>query len=247
MTILVSYLYPSCAQYVDDYITSLERQTYKNFQVVIFNDGVSNAYDLFEKSKLKFKLIDLSGSPLQIRYKSFSYLKSLDLSYIIFQDLDDLLTSNRISHALDLLEDFDLVCNDLSLMDESSRLFKENVWEARLGGFFEFDYPFIWNKNIVGLGNTAIRKSVLDSELAKDPIPIAADWFIFFQLLYKKNLKAVFTSGAQTLYRQHSNNLVGLSEVSSSRIKQALKVKINHFKALINSGIDAKKYYLEAL
>lgn len=51
----------------------------------------------------------------------------------------------------------------------------------------------------------------------------------------------VFTSEAQTLYRQHPNNTVGLKELSVERLSQCLDVKIEHYNAMSSfDEIDIK-------
>ncbi|WP_333601467.1 hypothetical protein, partial [Flavobacterium sp.] len=91
----------------------------------------------------------------------------------------------------------------------------------------------------VGLGNTAIRRELLDYEIKfTEEEPLALDWFIFYQLLKKSKEEGIFVNTCTTIYRQHFHNLAGLGEFSEKRLQHAINVKKVHYNALIAIGFD---------
>lgn len=240
--VVVTFIYPNAIPFLEPFIVSLNEQTNKDFSVIIFNDGIQNATSLFENLEINHQIINVSGSIKEVRQEAFELLKKSDAETIIFQDSDDFMSNNRVEVCLNYLKNYSLICNDLDLIDTDGNLIKTGYWSDRLSNSFIFDYNFIKKFNIVGLGNTAIRKELLDNEIqfSNDAI-LALDWFIFYQLLEKSKEKAVFVNACKTIYRQHESNTVGLGEFSLKRLQHAINVKKAHYKALNNVGYNFNK------
>jgi hypothetical protein len=237
---IVTYIYPGAKKFFPDFIETLQAQTNQNFDVIVFNDGVVNADLELKKLHSKIQIIDLFGSIANIRYQSLEILKRSKYEYFIFQDIDDCMSENRVEVVLEGLTRYPLVCNDLDLLKQGEVL-KRNVWKKRLGQEFEFDHNFLTEKNIVGFGNTAIKKELLNFNIKKSSLPIAVDWFIFYQLIFFYCQPVLFTGNCTTKYRQHEDNLIGLmNKVSLSRITLVLKVKFKHYLALKEFGVYLK-------
>lgn len=233
-TALITYVYPSAINYLPDFIKTVKTQTSSAFDVILFNDGVENLneYDFpFRKS-----IIKVAGSVVEIRFRSFEILKELNYDKYIFLDLDDTMTSNRVEVLSHLLETEHIVCNDLNIMSDDTHIITKQIWLNRLGEQSTFDYKFIEKKNIIGLGNVGFRKSILFTDLVMNTLPIAADWFLFYQILRNGQFECLFTSKCQTNYRQHEDNLAGIKHLSDERIAHVLNVVKCHYEALIAVG-----------
>lgn len=235
--ILVTYAYPGAVPYINDFIHSVNNQVYKNFKVVVFNDGVVDAEIYFEELQNDFDVINLDASNVgAIRAKSMEYLATQsNINKIVFQDIDDKLSNNRMQIVLDALDSFQLVCNDLSTFDDFG--ITPSIWEKRLGDTFNFGAQFIANKNIVGLGNTAVQSSLIRQHFKHSDLIIAYDWFLFYQWMKLTNCTGVFTTKCQTLYRQHQHNIAGAkNNVSKEKLLQIFNVKSMHYSELIRLG-----------
>ena len=243
---LVLFIYPGVELFLEPLILSINNQSCKEFSVLIFNDGIQNATSLFVNLDVYYQIINVSGSIREIRIKAFKLLKKSDAKTIIFQDSDDFMSNNRVEVCLNYLKSYALVCNDLDLIDTNGNLIKKNYWTSRLSSSYIFNYNFIRKFNIVGLGNTSIKKELLDYDIqfSNDNI-LAIDWFIFYQLLEKSRENAIFVNTCKTIYRQHESNEVGLGEFSMERLKHTINVKTLHFIALKNIGYDLKKESIE--
>ncbi len=239
---LVLYVYPGIEKYLNDLIRSINNQSNLDFDVIIFNDNANNLNMLFKDLEINFSIFDVTGSINQIRFNSLKVLRTIKSEYIIFQDADDFMAENRIEENLMALRNYDLVVNDLSLVNENSQILEISYWAKRLGTSFEFDKKFLRDKNIVGLGNTSIKKTLLiDPRLSFSSLPLAFDWFLFYQIFELNNLKALFITSTTTYYRQHQDNIAGIKKLDFSRIKHVLNVKNTHYNALSNIGFDFKK------
>lgn len=239
---LVLYVYPGVEKYFDDLIRSINNQTYKKFDIIIFNDNLDNVSQLFSSLQAKSTIVEVKGSINEIRFYSLEIIRTLGSEYVIFQDADDYMTDNRIEENLKALENYDLVVNDLSLVNENSKVLESSIWSKRIGDLFEFDDFYLRDKNIVGLGNTSIKKSLLvDNRLCYSDIPLAFDWYLFYQIFKLNKLKGVFISKTSTNYRQHQGNIAGIKKIDLTRIKHVINVKEAHYNALISIGLDFKK------
>lgn len=229
-TVVVSYLYPGGMKYVDTFVQTIANQDYREFDVLLFLD------DVVDKDMQNIKTISISGnSPTQIRFKSIEILKKMNYQNIIFCDIDDTFSANRIRVNEYYLEQYPVVCNDLNIMSSDDIVINTNIWSKRLGSEFVFDKNFLIDKNIVGFGNTGIKRELLQNKIVESELPIAADWFIFNQLL-DEDTKCVFTNKCQTNYRQHNNNTAGLGNYSKDQILKKIQAKRAHYQALIEIG-----------
>jgi len=235
---LVTYIYPGCIKFISGFIQFLN-QLEDEFKLIIFNDNVADADSLFDNLEKPFQIVNLFGkySINQIRFKSFDILKNMEMEIFIFQDIDDLFSKNRIAVSVEKLKTYDLVCNDLNIIYKDTVV--NNFWDERLKNDFEFGFEFIQTKNIVGLGNTAITKKVLNFQTKFSDLPLAYDWFYFFQLIEKSDIKCIYTNECTSEYFQHENNLAGFKKIiDRDRLYHVQKVKRQHFRALIEIGYE---------
>ncbi len=235
-TAVVSYIYPRGLLFLPDFLQTLASQSDQDFELLIFNDGVEDLAGHLKDCKRNYTIFPIQGTVVEIRFQSFQTLSNTAFDQFIFQDIDDGMSENRIEKCRQLLHTYPFICNDLLLMDEKGLSRQEPAWAERLGDKFEFDHSFITDKNIAGLGNSAINKSLLKTPVLFHSSPLAADWFIFYQLLYLTGTRAIFTSGCQTLYRQHVNNSAGLKQADVSRLKNVVQVCKLHYEGLIETG-----------
>lgn len=230
---IVTYIYPKAIPFFDDFLIAVNEQDYSDFDLLIFNDGVTNPHTYFCNLEKSFKIIDIKDASISgIRYQSFALLKSMEYDYLIFHDIDDLMTPNRVGCLQSKLADHDIVCNDITIKS-NGELQDENIWSDRLSDNFEFDSEFLIDKNILGLGNSAIRRKVLEYELYKDKCIIATDWYVFYQWLYSNDIKALFTNQCATIYNQHEGNVAGITNrITYDKLKSAISIKKEHFRSL---------------
>jgi glycosyltransferase involved in cell wall biosynthesis len=234
---LVIFIYEKANIYFDDLIKSINSQTSTNFEVIIFNDDVKDSYMKFRNLEEKYRVIEIKNeTPTRIRFIALKMLSELNFDSYIFQDCDDCLSHNRIEVVTNCLEKYQLVVNDIDIMTEASEIIEHKIWLNRFSVSQIFGYSDIENYNFVGFGNTSITRDLLKFA-PKPPIEdiVATDWYFFYSILNKSNIKGYFTSECTTLYRQHIANTIGVA--GEDKIQKIIVSKRYHYKLI---GLDYK-------
>ncbi len=233
--VFFSVVFPSVEQYLDDFFTSLQNQTVKEFDVFIINDGLPD-FSVYKRRFGKLPITDVSfqGTPAKIREFGINYVSRKRYDFIVFGDADDYFAENRIEVSASLLKDFDIVVNDLDLVDENKRNLEKGYLSRRIGNRDIIRYDYVRDKNIFGMSNTAIKGSLISNITIEEDL-VAIDWCIFAQLL-ADGVRAVFTNDTTTYYRQHERNIVGIKTLSKDAVLKGIMVKVAHYKRM--AGID---------
>jgi len=223
---LFTVIYPGCEPWLPRFFESVAGQTRDDFDLMILNDGVTDAGNLIPPATHRFQLIPVQGTIAKVRQQGIDLLMESDYKKIIFADADDYFSENRIEKSAEALETADIYVNDLTSVDEDENLIQKNYFSSRLGNQYEIEPDFILRKNIMGLGNSAVRKT----GLRKINIPdntIAIDWLIFTDMLLR-GCSAIFNSECVTFYRQHDKNTAGFKKITPQKIELALSVQLQN-------------------
>ena len=201
-------IFPMKIQYLYDFFNSLEKQTYKNFDIVVVND----CYEDFELLMTKYNTLNIievkySNTIAKNREYGINYVIENNYDILIFGDSDDYFMENRIEKSIEFLNSYDIVVNDLSLFDTNCIYINKYI-SNRIENKTEIDFKFIEDKNIFGLSNTALNVNILD-KIEFDNDLVAVDWFLYKSLL-KSKYSAIFINETKTYYRQYENNTIGL-------------------------------------
>lgn len=241
-TVVATVVFPANEIFINDFFDSLCRQSYKDFDVIVINDGLKNFNLLIKKyNALKIVEVEYSNTPAKIRQKLVEILYKSHYEFIIFGDSDDYLADNRIASSLKGLKDYPIVFNDL-ISFSGAKVQEKGIWASRFLKNKVISREFLIEGNVLGLGNTAIRKEILKQITIESGL-IAVDWAIFYTLLDNKN--ALFIEDTQTFYRQHDLNTVGISGVSVKTIKKAIEVKKAHYTFINRNDLVNKISLLE--
>jgi hypothetical protein len=230
-TAVLSVIFPANRVFFNEYLQSLTQQTENDFDVLLLVDQVPDIMDYIStfRDQLTFHIRHVTGSIASIRTQAITWALSLNYRFFVFADTDDLLAPSRVALCRQHLELFPVVVNDLLPFSEKQSA-RDGFWKNRLIDGYEFTAADIEDFNFAGLGNTAIRKEVLQNI----PIPEklrAVDWFIYYQWMQRNT--GVFIHGGQVLYRQHEANLAGLHKVDAKRLENIFNVKQTHYESLL--------------
>jgi len=221
-------IFPISKTYLFDFFNSIQKQTCKNFDVIVINDSYEG-FDKIEQAFTDLNIIELnySGTPAKNREYGINYVIYSGYDILIFGDCDDYFSENRVEESIDLLGVSDIVINDLSLFYEAGML-EQNYLSNRLANKEQIGSKFIEDKNVFGFTNTAVNVNSIKNVIFDSSL-IAVDWF-FYATLLNQGLKAVFTNGCISYYRQHECSLVGLGRLTISSLDIGIAVKMNHYK-----------------
>lgn len=202
-------IFPMETKFLLDFFNSLAQQTYKDFDIVVVNDGFEN-FNYFIEKFAELNIITISGCSniAKNREIGINYCINNNYDILIFGDSDDYFSENRVEKSIKFLKENDIVVNDLSLFNEHG-IYEEKYMSNRIKNLEIINFEFIKDKNIFGMTNTALNlKYVKKVSFKKDMI--AVDWY-FFKLLLKQRFSAIFTNDMISFYRQYKHNIVGLN------------------------------------
>lgn len=231
-TCFCSVIHPGNIEYFSDFLESLKAQTDKNFTLLLFNDNVVNLDLYLNEYHLPYKIIAAKGSIAEIRYQMLQHLLKSDYKFTIFGDTDDFFPNNRVAVNKLLLQNYDVVVNDVWLVSAKGEVVAKAYWENRQVLKQPITFNSIKDYNFIGLGNTAIRTEILYTMPGFEAALKVVDWFLFSTLLYKNNLKVIFTSETYIFYRQHQENLIGRKKITLQKLKNICITKSEHYTML---------------
>lgn len=231
--VLLTTIFPSSEGYFDDFFTSLQNQTIKDFDVLVINDGIKKFQSYKSKySSLHIIEVKVLDSPAKNRETGIN--KALELGYknIVFGDSDDYFSDNRLEKSIDSLQEFDLVFNELIIFSQNFRI--DNFLISKIKTLDKIQ-DTIFDGNVFGMSNIAIRSAMISNRINFNKRLIAVDWFFITSLFIQNKLKIKFLRDIYTFYRQYDNNTIGMSMLlTNQKLNLGIKVKELHYTALIS-------------
>lgn len=240
--LLVSFFHPGVVWNFPAFKYTVENQTYKNFDTLIFLDGVSSSkIDLPWVWNILNNEFNLDIPTL--RYIAIQYAAKYNYEYIVFLDADDRMSPSRIECVLDNFKKYDFVANEIIPVDKNGNETGQPVLKDLFDSNIIKDYDVIFDRNLIGFSNSSIRVQVL-KELKLPNIITAVDWYLF-SILLLEDRPGVFIHDTNTYYTQHDTNTVGLTgALTEDTVRFYLDVKIRHFYGLeLYSRNKRHKYY----
>jgi len=246
-TCFASVIFPANQAYYNDFIESLNAQSNANFDLILFNDGITDIENLiqgmpFQKGLLK--IIPVEGSPAEIRSMVLNHLAASTYTNCVFGDSDDYFSSNRVEESVKNLDNgSDVVFCDLDIVNEKGGVLNSNYYSNRLKNGFEPDLNFMLNKNVCGLGNTSIKINALPTNLNFPVSIMAVDWLLYTRMMLDGK-RITFTNQSSISYRQHEENSIGIGALTKDRVRKGIQVKMAHYKTLSTENDVLADLYL---
>ena len=114
-TAVFSVVYPGVEIYFPEFLSTLSKQTDRNFTVFLINDGLPNIEDFLKRTDLDVKVKEAQESPAALRKMGIRWVQEAGAKIIIFADSDDYFSENRVEISKNMLVQYDLVFNELVL------------------------------------------------------------------------------------------------------------------------------------
>ena len=202
-------------KFIKDQLYSIKKQTFKNWQLIISDDG-SNDRTLeiiknFQKSMPSQKVILVEGPKLGYANNFLSMVtnKYFVADYYAFSDQDDWWLEEKLEIGIKAIENENkfksiLYCGRTIYVDE-------NLKEIEMSPKF-IKNPSFKNaiiQNIAG-GNTMIFNNPIKNIIEKKGFidHESHDWFLY-QITTAIGGKTIYDTIPQILYRQHNNTIIG--------------------------------------
>lgn len=238
-------VYPSSEKYFSDFIECLQSQSYKNFDLLIVNDGCKRE-DLRPFCDF-FNAIIEKGVLSPVKNREIGIKKAFECGYekLIFCDIDDWFSFDRFFLSIEKLKSYDIVVNNLNIVDSKHSILCPDYFSFSITDNTIIDKNFLEDKNLLGLSNSAIR--LTNQAIVDMPEDLSiADWF-YFTVCAERDLTIGYIKDSLTDYRQHSNNLIGIDDFSIDLFKKMMGLKIKHYAHLSNLFPKYVSYYKSSL
>ena len=213
---LVSVVIPNYnnAKYIVEAINSIIQQNYKNFEIVVVDDGsTDNSIEIIENIKFPVNLIKSlnygAGSARNIG------ILAARGEYIALLDSDDIWESNKLDSQMKLMleENLDLVYCHGEVIGNIGAMNKSRP--ARYSGDCYPYYKKYPSRSIIELpcSSSVFRKSILHKSGLFDinVPPPTEDWDFFRR--YSRYAKVGYCDEVLVYYRKHDNNISSRSVI----------------------------------
>jgi hypothetical protein len=226
-TLILVVVFPEAEKYFRDYFVSISNQSYKNCDLLILNDGIM---DFSYVCTINSTVVDVQEglSIAEIRMTGILYAIERSYKNIIFSDVDDFYSANRVEQSLAQLKNANFVYNRIIPVDDMGSI-------QQSGNDTKFILPNqisssakLLDFNLFGLSNTAVELRLLENLIIPKEI-LAVDWWLYTILLLN-GAKGKYIYNASTYYRQTDNNIVGMNKsLDDDRLDLGISVKYAHY------------------
>ena len=246
----VTFIYPGVESYLSRFVVSLNNQVDKEFELVVHNDGVSDVNKYFTNCLFTVHIVTSGSSNfLENRLWTFNHCKKIGFTHLILGDSDDYFEFNRVSINKKMLEDYNIVVNDISLVDCFGFVFEERVFSRRIYSQSHINFNSIKEYNFIGFTNSAFSIEVLKDIPSLSSNIKVVDW-LFFSILLLNGNSAIFTSESVSFYCQHKENITELrymnTDLAEDKKKFFQNVRKMHFELLNEVYMDKSKFNLSS-
>jgi len=237
-------------RYLKEQLDSLFSQTYKNFKIIVRDDG-SNDRTMDILKHYDIELLD-SHENIGVE-KSFLTLleyalKYIDSGYFMFCDQDDVWEKDKVEKTLQKMCELEskhedmplLVHTDLKVVDEKLQLIHNSFLKN------EHINPQLNSFNRLLMQNTITGCTMMiNRRLAELSLPLSNgiimhDWWM--GLVASKFGKIGFVNNPLILYRQHANNSIGAKNFTLEYVLNKVFEKEIISKNIIQANIFLNQY-----
>ena len=234
---LVTVIIPTYnrAKYIEDTIRSVINQTYKNLEIIVYDDGSTDntkeIVESFKDKRIKYFWQKNSGMPAVPRNKAINHSSG---EYIAFIDSDDLWLPNKLEKQLKEYEqnnNVGLVCTSIIQFNENDEWIKNLELSDK-----DFTFKSLLFNSHVRLSSVLVKKSVLNDVGLFDENPIirvGEDYELWLRISKKYKIK--YIDLPLTRYRHHIGNISKKNFELINALKAVYSVLFN--KKIINRKI----------
>ncbi len=193
------------AKYLNDAVLSLKNQTYKNWELIFFdnfsNDKSREIIKGFKNKKIRYFF---SKKKLKLYHARNLAVKKARGEFVSFLDSDDKWHKNKLKLQIKFFKknkDINFVYSNYFTFYEKDKITKIFFKNKLPSGLIS---QKLLDKYVVGILTVMIRKSILKKEKFNRDFEIIGDFDLFFNLSKKYRVGCIQKPLA--LYRRHSDN-----------------------------------------
>ena len=234
-------VYPQAWKWHEEFVQAINKQNYKEFDVMIANDGLSDEEMQELKCKINNDILVINVSDgctiSEIRKRLLKEAKKkYDLA--IFGDFDDVFANNRIKRYKEAFNsEYTFYYNEL-ILHTGEKVFKQ-IPSKVLG------ISPILEQNFIGLSNSAVNLKKISENFIENLNNVRTnvfDWYLYSEIVLQGG-KGVLVRDTYTEYRQSDTNIIGIYEKNIKNIKREIVVKKEQYRLLKDKSIEFQKLY----
>lgn len=229
-----SVVYRAALEYLDDFLDSLDGQTFQEFEVLLVNDDledetlgehVRKCANLSKKTTI-LKADEGQAIPL-LRIHLLKEAKKRGGTLLILGDCDDFFSGDRVASAVSGYEpEVSFLYNEILDFDGQAVMppmprSTESIRD-------------IGERNYLGFTNTAVNLDKVDGDFLdglREGKTNVFDWYFFSRLLLAGG-RGKYLCRGKSYYRTHERNLAGEARNTEEARSRELQVKVEHYALL---------------
>jgi glycosyltransferase involved in cell wall biosynthesis len=209
-------------RYIAEFLESLIAQSYRDFDVVVSDDGSTDeTVSIVETFQNKLN-ISISISPTNAG-PSLNFSRATQMAngeFIAFADQDDVWQPDKLLLMVDLIKTYDpkqptLVFCDLEIVDQNLDKIAPSFFSDKKSSACRKVEDFIVSNHIPGCA-MLVNRSLLDLGLPVPPLFWMHDWW--FAIIAAAFGKIAFLDRPLIRYRQHAGNVIGAQVKASETL-----------------------------
>lgn len=210
-------------RYLAEQLNSLFAQSYKNFHLYIRDDGSNDGtIDIIKEYQKKYSNIILFNDSIRGRGAAGSFmwlLEHCEAEYYMFCDHDDVWLPQKIESSFSKIMEFEdreipaLVCTDLCVVDKELNVTNKSMWNL-----MKQRPDILIKRRYASSSNLFTGCTMIINDAAKKiSLPMSSnslmhDRWIGLRVI-ANNGNVGYITEPHILYRQHGNNVCGVSKV----------------------------------
>lgn len=236
----------NCEKYLAEAIDSVYAQTYKNWEIIFWDNASSDRSAKIAKSyddKLRYFRGEETVSLGAARNKALERAKG---EFIAFLDCDDLWMPEKLEKQIPLFEidyKIGLVFSDAIYFSDKGRRFRLYGNKKPPSGKI---FPDLLKHYCLCLGTVVLKKDALIQieEWFDERLTVSEEADVFIRIAYK--WKCDYADEPLLMYRMHENNLSSLMSEQFPKEDELILEKLLQLNANINSEYKHEIYIMKA-
>lgn len=242
---MISVIIPmyNSEKYISECLESIFNQTYKNYEIIIVNDGSTDrsleVVKKYRNEKIKVYTQENKGV-------SFARNKGIELAkgdYIYFMDSDDIIQSNLFENAIKQLKNVGIFSFGYEVIDKNIKYYSNKDKNGNIFSSEEF-LKELFDKNIYqSICSVIYKKSVLADKKFKVELGYGEDLDFQFTILSECEDKVYYDANCYFKYIKRENSITK-SPLNISKVK-ILETYERRFKEFVEDKkiINFYNYY----
>ena len=216
--VTASYNY---AEYIEETIRSVLNQTYKDWEMIIVDDGSSdNSVKIIQKyieQDERIKLVTHENNANKgLKETLLLGISKAEGDWIVFLESDDMLREDYLEKKIEITKkypDVGLIFNDAELFGDENRIaFSQKTYVKSHNELIKKSFPrnifkeMNVNNKILSFSTVMAKKSALYPEYFNTPVDRVLDWWLYIHITYENDV--YYIPEKLTLWRLHKGSYI---------------------------------------